>query len=118
MYPRFEVVRNHADRVGDALVVIDDELLFQHVQGVLLFFARQLPRAHDGVDEVVFADAAVADLRVAVAVHAEDVFATDADERAVDFHPGFFFGDGDGMADGVADGGDVGDDARFQRASG
>ena len=32
VYPRFEVVRNHADRVGDALVVIDDELLFEDVQ--------------------------------------------------------------------------------------
>ena len=85
MYPRFEVVCNHADRVGDALVVIDDELLFQHVQGVLIFFARQLSGAHYGMDEVVFADAAVADLRTTVAVHAEDMVTADAYERAVDF---------------------------------
>ncbi|EHM52165.1 hypothetical protein HMPREF9080_02539 [Cardiobacterium valvarum F0432] len=106
-----EFVGGHAFGVGDAFVTIDDELLFEDVQQGLPAFVGEVARAHDGVDDVVVADAAVSDMGLAIAVDAEDVLAADADDGAVDFDAGFLFGDGDCLTDGGGGGGDVGDDA-------
>ena len=70
-----EFVSGHAFGVGDAFVAIDDELLFEDVQQGLPAFVGEVARAHDSVDDVVVADAAVSDMGLAVAVDAEDVLA-------------------------------------------
>ena len=80
--------------------------------------AGEVACAHDGVDDVVIADAAVPDMGLAIAVDAEDVLAADADDGAVDFDAGFLFGDGDRLTDGSGGGGDVGDDACLDGATG
>jgi len=88
-------------------VTINDELLFEDVQQGLSAFVGEVARAHDGVDDVVIADAAVSDMGLAVAVDAEDVLAADTDDGAVDFDAGFLFGDGDRLTDSGGGGGDV-----------
>ena len=112
-----EFVGGHAFGVGDAFVTIDDELLFEDVQQGLPAFVGEVARAHDGVDDVVIADAAVPDVCLTIAVDTEDVLAADADDGAVDFDAGFLFGDGDCLTDGGGGGGDVGDDACLDGAT-
>ena len=66
--PRFEFVGDHAARVNDVGAAIDEELLFQDVQGVQRFAPGRMARAQHGAGDVAFADAAVAHGGAAVLV--------------------------------------------------
>ena len=97
----------HADRVVDALLVVDQELLGQHVQDPLIGRDRDRLGRLDHALDVLGLDVAFPDRDDAVAVQALDVGAGDPGEHRADLDAGHALGLADRAADGVDRGVDV-----------
>src|SRR5438105_2032706 len=82
----------HADRIADALLTVDDELLRQHVQDLLVRGYRDGLGGVDDVLDIALAHLLVAHSDHAVGVEAPHVGTRDAGEHRVDLAAGHELG--------------------------
>ncbi len=108
----------HAERVLDPVLVVDDELLGQHMEHLLVHGDVDGPGAVDGARHVGLAHFLVLDRRHAAGVEALDMAAGNADIDRVDLHAGHELGLLHGFLDGLDGAVDVHDHAFFQAVGG
>ena len=116
MHLGFEPHARHADRLADAFLRVDDELLRQHVNHALIGRNRDGARRVDDALDVAGADFLVADRDDAVRVQAAHVAAGDAGQHAVDLAAGHELGFLDRALDRLHRRLDVDDDAALESA--
>ena len=108
----------HADRIANALLPVDQELLRQHVQDALIGRNRDRLGRVDHVLDVAMRDLAVADRDHAVRVEAAHVTAGDAGVDGVDLAVGHELGLLDRALDGLHRGFDIDHHALLESARG
>src|SRR5262249_17997216 len=107
----FQAHAGHAERLFDAVLVVDDVILRQDVQHFAVHRDRDgFRRVHHALD-VALAHLFVFHRHDAVAVEPLDVAAGDAGEYGIDFAPGHHAGFGHGLLDRFDRALDVDDDA-------
>ncbi len=114
MDARLQPHARHADRLLDTVLIVDHELLRQHVDDLPVHRQRDRARGVDHALDVGGGDLAVLDRHDAVAVEAADVRAGDPGEDRVDLAAGHQLGFADRLADRFDRGVDIDDHALAQ----
>ncbi len=104
----------HADRVGDAVLAVDDELLGQHVQDLAVGRHGHVLGVLQQAEHVVAVDLAARDRDHAAALEALDVVAGDADDDRLGLDARGVLGRRDRLFDGLDGLVDVDDDAAVE----
>ncbi len=113
---RLEPHAGHADRLLDAVLVVDDEFLRKDVQDLLIRRDRDRARRVDHALDVARRHLAVLDRDDAVRVEAADVAARNAGVHRLDLHVRHQLGFLHRALDGLDGGLDVDDDALLEAA--
>ena len=116
MHVDFEALADHAQRIANIVVRVEQKFLREHVQHDAILGKRDIARRIHGVANIVAIDVprAMPERDSAAAVHAANVAAGDADDRALDGHAGDAFGFFDRAPDRSRRRADIGDQALAQ----
>src|SRR5699024_9461575 len=118
MYPCFQPHAGHPDRLADAILMIDDVLLRNHVQDLLVGGNGDGPRGIDHALDIILRDLLIADGDDPVGIEAPHVAAGDIGVDRMDFATSHQLGLLDRALDRLHGGLDIDDHALFQATRG